>query len=61
MTAEMQQVESEIREPFGVAAADCVADRVEMGHAALVRHRDLAVEHHRRNTCIDQRAKRLAE
>jgi len=47
VAVEMQQVESEIGEAIRPARGDRLAQRIEVRHAALVGHCDLAVEHHR--------------
>ena len=48
VAVEVEQVEGEESEPLGPAARDRLAQCVDMGDAALVRHRNLAVEHQRR-------------
>jgi hypothetical protein len=61
MAVEVQQVEREIGQPVVLAGGDRLVQRVDVGHAALVRYRNLAVEHHRRQFRLDQGAEGLLE
>jgi hypothetical protein len=45
MTIEVQQVEREIGEPIRPSTIERVLQMADMGNAAVIRHRDLAVEH----------------
>jgi len=57
----MEKVEGKIGEALGPAQAQRFGKRVNMGDALLVRHRDLAVEHQRRQPSGSERAERLGE
>jgi hypothetical protein len=43
------------------ALAQRLAQLIDVGDAALVRHRDLAIEHHRGQACGDEFFERRAE
>jgi hypothetical protein len=45
VAVEVEQIEGEIREPLGAALAQRLGQPVDMGDAALIGHRDLAVDH----------------
>jgi hypothetical protein len=60
VAVEMKKVEGEEREPLEAAGRDRLARRVDMGDA-LVGHRDLAIQHHRRQPGQDKRSERLGE
>jgi hypothetical protein len=45
MAVDVQQVESVIDEPLGLPLRDGIVEEVEVRHAAVVRDRDLAVDH----------------
>jgi hypothetical protein len=45
VTVVVQQIEGEVGEPLGAAAGERVSQCIKMGHAPLVRYRDLAIEH----------------
>src|SRR5438067_13886371 len=46
VAAQVQQVEGEIRQPIRPPRSHSVVQAVDMRDAALVRHRDLAIQHH---------------
>ena len=57
----VQHVEREVGEPLGTTFRDRLIQRVDVRHAALIGHGDLAVEHHRGQAGIGQGTEWFAE
>ena len=61
MAVEVQQVEREVGELLGTPSGYGLAQRIYVGDAAVVRHRDLAVKNHGRQSGLDQVQEWFAE